>query len=440
MRLAASVTFAVVTASSLIARAERPLVVWQNRTLHAGEPKTAPLAPISHKLYLNDCLPNGCTVSPGNDNSITNRSSIPQSTVTLNGYPHGTAHWNALVDCVRDTFKPFNVDIVTDDPGNSSHFEVMIGGTSQQLNPQLNAGGVAPFIDCSTTINNVISFVFAETTANLNFLCGAVAQEAAHVWGLDHELNADDPMTYLELGSSKRFQNDDANCGEDTPRRCFCGGSTQNSFRFMTNAFGLSGTLMPTSMTLDTPKDGAWVKPNFAVRATFTSELSLLSGSLLVDGQPKQEAMRGLLAFNVPGLTAGEHTIAVTATDAADRSEMVSVKIKQLVACGAGNSCANGFNCIDQICYPGANEAGGVGAACSKNEDCLTSACALDGEGGGICTGTCASGCPEDFDCVDNICWPKQGGGCASGGAGSGTAAGMLAGLSGLVLVLRRRR
>src|SRR5665647_163241 len=108
----------------------------------------------------------------------------------------------------------------------------MIGGLAAQLSPDLVAGGVAPFVGCGATEDNVISFVFAGQSNDLEYLCAAVAQEACHVWGLDHELNKLDPMTYLDLGSLKRFQNAPAQCGEtlDAPRQCYCGSNTQNSY------------------------------------------------------------------------------------------------------------------------------------------------------------------------------------------------------------------
>src|SRR5688500_4821905 len=107
-----------VVVASPASPAPKPPVVWQDRVIDEGQ--VSRLTAVSHKLYLNDCRsPNGCTVSPGADNSITNRSSIPASTVTLDAYAHGDEHWNRLVDCVRDTFKPFDVEIVTEDPGGA---------------------------------------------------------------------------------------------------------------------------------------------------------------------------------------------------------------------------------------------------------------------------------------------------------------------------------
>ncbi len=293
----------LVPSLTTVAAAENKPIVFGNRVLGAQARETGPvpLTSVSHTLYINDCKPNGCTVSQGFDNSLTNKSSIAQGTRTLSAWNYSDTHWNELVDCVKATFRPFNIDVVTTDPGSTSHFEVMIGGTSRQLNDSLDAGGVAPFIDCGATENNVISFVFAAQTSDLNFLCGAVAQEASHVWGLDHELNKDDPMTYLDLGSSKRFQNSDTACGEDTPRRCQCGGNTQNSFVYLKDTFGMSPTLSAPSLSLDKPADGQWLKAGFPIAATLTSELSIKGGTITIDGTAL-DSFQGskILAWNAP--------------------------------------------------------------------------------------------------------------------------------------------
>jgi hypothetical protein len=401
------------------------------------------LTSVSHKLYLNDCMPNGCTVSPGADNSLTNRSSIAQTTVTLDAYSHGTDSWNELVACVRDTFKPFDIEITEVDPGPSvSHFEVMIGGTSRQLNPNLDAGGVAPFISCGATRDNAISFVFASQTGSIPYLCAAVAQEASHIWGLDHELDAKDPMTYLDLGSSKRFQNSDPDCGEDTPRRCRCGGNTQNSFRYMNNTFGLSSTLVDPTLTIGTPTEGQWVKPHFPISAMLTSDLYLLDAALSIDGA-QIETTNSIIAFNAPDLAAGPHAIALSATDAGDRTVMGTVNVKVLSACSAAAACPSSFSCLGGLCLPGSNEAGGLGASCASNGECITGQCASDGTDS-LCTGGCDAGnaCPSGFTCLAeaNVCWPDPdaGGGCStSGGDFSGFA---LVGLGAFVFVARRRR
>ena len=439
----------LVLGAPVVAHAERlPPVVWKNQ-VRARPPGVAP-AIVSNKLYLNDCRPNGCTVFPGQDDSRTNRTSIAESQVTLDAWAHGDPLWADLVQCVRDTFLPFQVEIVTTDPGSATnHFEVMIGGTSRQLHPELEAGGVAPFVGCGGSDDNVISFVFASSTNDLEFLCGAVAQEAAHVWGLDHELNALDPMTYLDLGSLKRFQNDDARCGEtlDAPRECYCGGTTQNSYTYMSQLFG-DAPLPPAELEISTPTEGQWVLPGFPVRAVLRSVLGATSATLAIDGTTTATLSPGPFGFNAPAtLPGGKHTVTVSAQDGGARVVTGTVNVNVAATCGADKGCADDLHCLGGYCIPGADAVGGLGARCTTNDGCVTGRC-IDGSGDLRCTASCDGGdtCPSGFACLADggggqICWPSaDDGGCAAGGGagGEGTLASVALGL--LVFARRRRR
>jgi len=429
-----------------------PPIVWQNTVLKAPE-GTLALAPISHTLFLNKCT-GGCTVSPGQNDARTNRSSIPSSTVTLSSWNtlYTDAKWDQLVDCVKQTFIPFDVNVVTTDPGSTvSHHEVMItGGNSQQLRAGLNAGGVAPFIGCNAQYNNGLSFVFGATTSDLEYLCGAVAQEAAHVWGLDHELNKDDPMTYLDLGTLKRFQNASAQCHDPdlNPSQCECGGSTQNSYQYLLQTFGASN-LPPATLTIATPIEGQWVKPGFPVRAQLTSLIEGSSGgSLSIDGmQVMTSSPTAPLAFNAPTtLTGGEHTVTVQGSDGSGRTAMASVKVKVTAACSDSMPCTNGTHCIGGYCVPGAEVDGGLGATCTSNDNCISGQCG-SADGQQLCTGGCtaASACPSGYACIGGegtagVCWPaSDDGGCSTSG-GAGGPAMLLAGLGLGAMLVRRRR
>lgn len=447
----AALVLVVALGASTTAHAEnKQTVVWKDRVIlpHAG---TTALANISHKLFVNRCV-GGCNVSPGQDDSRTNRSSIADSAVTLSAFAAGDTKWNDLVECVKQTFIPFNVEVVTADPGSSvAHFEVMVtGGPSTQLNPQLNAGGVAPFISCNAQYNNGLSFVFAAN--DLEFLCGAVAQEAAHVWGLDHELNKDDPMTYLDLGTLKRFQNADAQCHDGNIQpiaQCRCGNAKQNSYQYMLSTFGASN-LPPATIAIATPVEAQWVKPGFPVRAQLMSAITGTGGgSLSVDGMQTATAnATAPLAFNAPmTLAGGDHTVTVTATDGGGRSATASVHVKVTAVCSATAPCAANTYCIGGFCVPGNDVDGGLGATCTTNDNCISGQCGTaDGES--LCTGGCdASGkCPSGYECLGEgaagVCWPSSGdGGCStseSGGGGGPLA--LLAGLGFAAIVLRRRR
>jgi uncharacterized protein (TIGR03382 family) len=450
MRAAVLAALALAASSTAQADTMKPSVVWNNRVIPSDRtPGAVPLTTVSHTLYLNNCLPNGCTVTPGNDNSLTNQSSIPNALARLDAWSWGDDHWNALVACVKETFLPFQIDVVTTDPGTANHFEVMIGGFSTQLDPQLSAGGVAPFIGCGATRANAISFVFAGQTSGLDYLCAAVAQEACHIWGLDHELDAKDPMTYLDLGSSKRFQLADAQCGEElaSPRRCRCGANTQNSFQYMKDTFG-AADLPEATLALQTPSEGAWVRPGFPIRALLTSVLGARDASFSIDDTPISTLTQGPFAWNAPpSITGGDHTVTVRGSDSGGRMAMTSVSVHVTPACSAAMPCANSLNCLGGFCLPGANVDGGLGATCTTNEACITGSCGSNGDEQ-RCTGTCDEGqtCPAGFDCLGastggGVCWPSpDGGGCAASGPGSPAPVFMLAGLGVLAIVVRKRR
>ncbi len=402
---------------------------------------------VSHTIYLNPCLPNGCIVKPGFDNSKTDTSSIPQSQATLTAWPHGQQNWTRLVQCVKDLYAPFDIQITDVDPGSADHFEVMVAGNANAIGVP-GAGGVAPFVPCDGQLqNNVISFVFAADISNQDFLCWAAAQESAHVFGLDHELNAKDPMTYLNPPIKKPgFQDDNADCGEDTPRECYCGGTKQNSFQYLMDTFG-PANLTPATLAITTPADGAWVKPGFGVRFDAMSQLSVTSASLKIDGAAAGSiGQNDPHAFNTPTTVAGgEHTVTVDAIDSGNRTMSSQITVNVTAACNAQAPCATG-HCLGGYCLPGADVAGGLGATCVGNEDCITNVCGSNGTDT-LCTGDCDEGskCPSGYSCLgasggNGVCWPAPDeGGCAS--TGTDVPASLpLFGLGLLVLLVRRRR
>lgn len=399
-----------------------------------------PLTSSSRILYVNDCLPNGCNVTRSSANSaLTNTSSIASGNIRMSPYMHGQAHWDEVIDCVRDTFAPFDITVVTEDPGLTPHYEVMAAGTSAELSSTImGAGGIAPFISCNAEHNSMLVFVFANQTNDKTYLCAAIAHEAGHAYGLSHSLDARDPMTYMDLGSLKRWQNAEQTCGTSTPENCRCFPSTQNSFRYLKDTFGLHPDLEPATVTLDTPRDGMWVKPGFPVRAVFSSPLDTLNASMSLDGGAAMPTDVNILAWNAPAsLTSGSHRVSVTATDYGDRAATATATVNIMQACGAG--CADGFSCLGGFCVPGKDTPGGLGATCTENSQCTLGLCAQDGESS-LCTGTCDQGsCPSGFSCVDgaNVCWPVDEGGCSATG---GSPASLLFGAGALVLGLRRRR
>lgn len=404
--------------------------------------EVAPHGGFSHTIFVNDCRPNGCIVTPGDDDSRTNRSSIPQQTSQIPAWPYGDAEWAELVQCVRETYAPFDIQIVTTDPGQASHFEVFVGGDPEDVQFS-DALGVAPFISCGGIQDNVPSFVFANGSSSTDILCWAVVQESAHVFGLDHVLVATDPMTYLTPPYRKRFQNQAGNCGETLadPRECWCGGATQNGYQFLLDTFGAS-TLPPPGVQIVSPHAGAWVRPGFLVSYEIDSLLAMSEVSLAIDGTTTITLTTPPFGFNGPlEITPGVHSVRLRAIDQRGLQGEDDVAVRVLAACGAG--CAAGTSCLGGVCVPDASSDGGLGVTCTAAEECGSGQCTATVDDGSRCTAPCDPGraCPSGYSCVgdgDGLCWPStESGGCNAGGRGAG-AGGWLLALA-LALLARRR-
>ena len=193
----------------------------------------------SNVIYLNGCFNEGdCTFSPGFDSSISNASSIIDQTSTLSAFDAGPTAWAAVVECVKNTYAPFNIEITDVDPSPAPHFEAVVAGYPQEIGMDSGVGGVAPF-GCGI-INNGVTYSFANLYGGyVPEICWTVAQESAHAFGLDHENLCADPMTYrYDCSDNKTFQDFAAPCGEFEDRECYCGGATQNSFQRITSHFG----------------------------------------------------------------------------------------------------------------------------------------------------------------------------------------------------------
>jgi len=124
--------------------------------------------------------------------------------------------------------------------------------------------------------------------------CEIMAQEVAHSYGLDHELLASDPMTYLNYNGNRSFQNQAVSCGEDTARPCGINGSTcranQNSVSLLTERLGANtgqpGDTIAPMIGITSPSNGATVPPGFQINFTASDNVAVTSADLFVDGTP----------------------------------------------------------------------------------------------------------------------------------------------------------
>ncbi|HEY5946945.1 MAG TPA: Ig-like domain-containing protein [Kofleriaceae bacterium] len=355
----------LVMARQVLPSSDRPIV---------SDVSTGPIAAVAQSriIYMNK---NGVTLAPGNNDSRTNKSTIVTQTTTFAAWNVTATNWSTVMSCMRDLFARFDVQIVDTDPGAVPHMEAVFGGSPTQVGMPSNVAGVSPFTtDCSVIENSVV-FTF---TGAFNFTpreaCEIMAQEVAHSYGLDHELLASDPMTYLPYNGNRAFQDQAASCGEDTARVCGINGSTcrqnQNSVLLLRERLGAAGDLVAPTMAWSSPTDGATVPPGFEVKASGSDNVAVTGAVLKIDGtQTDMQTGGGPYVFVTSStLAEGSHTIVIDISDGKNiKSETRTVTVKKgAPAPGDGSGSGSGDTGNDDLnngdivggCAAGGGQAG----------------------------------------------------------------------------------
>jgi len=445
----------LLASSTALADRPRPTYVPANPDLVEVIPTDAALGVPTNVIYLNGCFgPGDCTITPGAEDSITNRSSIIEQTSTVSAFDAGDTAWAAVVDCVQKAYLPFNVVVTDVDPSPAPHFEAIVGGTPDEIGFDASTGGVAPFT-CGV-INNAITYSFANLyQGSVPDICWTVAQESAHAFGLDHEFLCEDPMTYLtECGSEKWFRNQNVPCGEFEARQCMCAGATsQNSFATIRGLFG-AGTDTPPTVAITQPADGDSVRKAFVVNATATDDIDVARVELWINSQLIGTVAKPPFAFTVPPTVSdGVQQVQVKAYDIYEAVATAEIEVTQGVPCESADQCLDVETCVDGRCVLGPGTPGGLGESCTGNEQCASGRCGDDGESK-HCAEQCdlgGGGCPDGFGCRKagdvGVCWPGYddgggGGGCQAvdGGDAGGRFALLSLGLAAALSFRRRRR
>jgi len=439
----------------------------------------------SHTVYLNSCLPSGCTVHQGNTDSRTDYSDIGSG--TMSGYPYGTSKWGQVLSCVKGVMAPFNITVTDVDPGMMDHFEVMVAGSACDilqgtLGSQCQfVGGIADFAQ-GGYISNALVFDFTESWGgNVTQDCGTIAQEIAHAWGLDHVIQHSDPMSYNSYQAPLAYQNN-ATCGSDcqlngsvcqdpytgetcsgscgsfgnsnATHTCFnTGSSNQNEVDMITALFGPAGAQAPT-VAITSPAPGAAVQAAFEVDATCSSGDGIQEIDFSVDGVQKATLTTSPAKFNVSGLKDGEHTLSVLC---GTNKQAIATATENVIVgekCSTDADCMTNFICYAQACIAGPDAPGGLGVQCTKNSDCAAGECANDGttQACVVPCNTAMDQCPSGTGCISTsdtgtagVCFPGAehgggGGGCCD--AGNSTPAGplFLSSTVALLWITRRRK
>jgi hypothetical protein len=273
----------------------------------------------SRTIYLNR---QGAALTPGQNNSQANTSTIVPRAVHVPGWSASAADWAATVACLRDLWSRFDVAITEEDPGATPHIEAVFTRSPADVGMTDHIGGVSPFTSNCSVIEHSIVFVFTDNLPKRpRTICEIMSQEIGHSYGLDHELLAADPMTYLSYAGERQFQDQDAACGETTARPCGVAGhtcrATQNSVQLLRARLGAADRdNEPPSVGITAPAHRATLEPGFQIAATASDNIAVERVAFYLDGE--LVATRTEPPYRLatdPALEPGSHTILVEALD-----------------------------------------------------------------------------------------------------------------------------
>lgn len=305
----------------------------------AASAAASPLAQ-SRTIYLNH---DGVQLLPAyvNDSRLQ-KSTIANQSVLIPPWTATPAVWNDTVQCLRDLFAPFAVKIVTEDPGNVPHIEAVFGGSGTLLGLPKGIVGISPFNSTCTTIENSIVFTFTDDLpANARTVCEVMAQEIAHSYGLDHEMLASDPMSYLPYKGNRWFQDETAACGEKAARPCGINGSTcraqQNSVQLLGERLGVADPQLPTG-ELMSPANGELVGSDFDIDVSASDNIGVASVEFFIDDVSIGTRTSAPYTLTAEGIANGAHTVTAVVTDQA-RNVMSTSPVSVTVEAASSGGC-----------------------------------------------------------------------------------------------------
>jgi hypothetical protein len=432
-------------------------------------------AALSRVIYLERCV-GGCRVTGGSSNDArTLTSSIPSpGTYTISEFENAEGkrgavaddEWNQLVQCMKEVYSPFAVEVTDQKPASGSYHLAIIAGNPQEVGLAANVLGVAPLASNCAAFDNVISFSFANThpqpqiISHMLNVCWTAAQESAHAFGLDHEYAfvdgrsaCSDPMTYrADCGGQKFFRNAAAVCGEEEERECRCS-AVQNSHRDLLDLFG-PGTVLSSKPTVEfnDPAPAADGPLPSTVIAIAGAQRGVSKVELFLNGFPMVTVPGGAFGDNgqstqayvlVPpqNLPNSVYDMFVRASDdIGEFTDSETITVTKGGPCTSADACLPEQKCEAGKCFwdPPTLE---LGETCGFDQECKSLLCHGTTELE-ICTQTCdvrdVLACPQGLSCTNGVCFPTDGG-CCSAAPGQWMPAGMLAFVVSM-LGLRRRR
>ncbi len=272
-------------------------------------------------LYINK---NGVTLAPGDNDARTNKSTLVTQTTAVPAWTVSATAWSQIMSCTQTMFAPFNITVTDVDPGATvSHMESVVTTLSSTIGMDPNVGGVSPYTIGCDYIPNSIVFTFAQAfNGDPETVCEVMAQEMAHSIGLDHQMLASDPMTYLDYTGLQSFKDQTVSCGEYQNRACGlqgeCG-ATQNSYQMLMTRVGAAGgggtDAIPT-LGITAPANGAQVPLGFRIDVNAQDDGAIAKVDFKIDGTLVGTDTTAPFSFSTANTMAmGQHTVETIATD-----------------------------------------------------------------------------------------------------------------------------
>lgn len=426
-------------ASVATAHADPGRVLWMDNPDFAQAPP--PKASVSNIIYINRCVGN-CRITASDHNDSTHdlewfstaNGEAPGTQYTLSEFALGDTTFNAMVDCVKKVYEPYNVSIVTDDPGDTPHTEVYAAGVDTEIGLS-GAGGVGGTLGGCQPLENNVAFAFVNEypATAVNYLCGVIAQETGHSFGMpSHVWNCTDAMSYSYDGPCEGgvgaapigyFRNLNMPCGDfaEGQPACSCGTSV-NDHQHLIDIFGATGTApeAPT-LTILQPQDGANIAGNQIFAASASSPRGVFRVEVYLNGwlwgvdqlpakmEPGDFPPPNYIVEVPDNFPDGLYDVEFRAYDDIGTMTSVTESVVKGSACtGSGQgSCLTGQTCSGGKCaWPAPT--GEIGDACTYDQECIgpniyDGKCAALSDGTQICTTACFGppndACPDMFEC-----------------------------------------
>jgi hypothetical protein len=261
-------------------------------------------------------------------------------------------------------YAAFNVVFTLTRPTSGPYYtEVVSSGGGAWCNAKDTVGGIAPFL-CSDLAGGV-SYTFAGgRTAKETAVI--IAQEQAHLVGLEHTASGKDVMYPTICSDCDGFENLDNGIQGDV-----CGRTKQNSYQMMMDRLGSwTGGVKPTpfgcvadssapSVDILEPSDGAQVPSTFTVRAQASDDCKIAKATIRVTPMGLQATSTSApFQWTLTKIT-GRQTVTITVSDPSGKSSTAEVVVNAPSAGSSGSGGSSGT---------GGKTASGTGGASASSQ------------------------------------------------------------------------